>query len=196
MLPPTISLTVRNADGCWCDDTRRRGCHRWRCAAGRQPMIVWFAVTAVAAVWFVFRDPRFDYRLLIVGAVVPSCTMIVGGWLLIINSVVAAMAVLVVVMLATAGRRPIRRTLLGAPIGMLLHLVFRGVWSSTEVFWWPFTGGDLAASDAVITGGGIVGAIIAEVIGCAAAVVLWRRARLNDPAYRSAFVANGHLVLS
>jgi len=48
----------------------------------------------------------------------------------------------------------------------------------------------------VITGGGIIGAIIAEAIGCAAAVVLWRRARLNDPAYRSAFVANGHLVLS
>jgi len=71
MLPPTISLTVRNADGCWCDDTRYRGYNRRRRAAGCQPVIAWFAVTAVAAVWFVFRDPRFDYRLLIVGAVVP-----------------------------------------------------------------------------------------------------------------------------
>ena len=196
MLPLTISLTVRNAGGCWCDDDTQRADDRWWRAVGHQPMIAWFAVTAVAAVWFVFRDPRFDYRLLVVGAVVPSCTMIVGGWLLVVNSVVAAMAVLVVVMVVTTGRRPIRRTLLGAPIGMLLHVVFRGVWSSTEVFWWPFTGGDLTTADAVITGGGIAGAIIAEVLGCVAAVVLWRRAGLDDPARRSAFIVNGHLVLS
>ena len=31
-------------------------------------MLFWFVGTAVVAVWFVFRDPAFDYRLLIVGS--------------------------------------------------------------------------------------------------------------------------------
>jgi hypothetical protein len=31
----------------------------------------WFIGTAVVAVGMVFRDPRFDYRLLIVGSVLP-----------------------------------------------------------------------------------------------------------------------------
>ncbi|HTH05979.1 MAG TPA: hypothetical protein VL916_08915, partial [Ilumatobacteraceae bacterium] len=42
--------------------------------------------------------------------------------------------------LLTAGRKPVRRLLLGLPIGMLLHLVFDATWASTEVFWWPFSG--------------------------------------------------------
>ena len=34
-------------------------------------MFLWFVATAIVSVWFVFRDPRFDYRLLIVGSVLP-----------------------------------------------------------------------------------------------------------------------------
>ena len=29
----------------------------------------WFIGTAIVTVWAIFRDPRFDYRLLVVGAV-------------------------------------------------------------------------------------------------------------------------------
>ena len=35
-------------------------------------MLLWFLGTAVLTVWFVFRDPAFDYRLLLVGAVLPD----------------------------------------------------------------------------------------------------------------------------
>ena len=44
-------------------------------------------------------------------------------------------------MLATIGRRPLRRTLLGLPLGTLLHLVYTGAWTDTSTFWWPFSGG-------------------------------------------------------
>ena len=43
-------------------------------------------------------------------------------------------------MLITAGRKPIRRLLLALPIGMLLHLVWDGVFATTRVLWWPFGG--------------------------------------------------------
>jgi hypothetical protein len=104
-------------------------------------MFLWFVGTAFAAVWFVFRDPRFDYRLLAVGALLPELIDLPGRQARWAHSVTAAVAVLAMVMIATVGRKPVRRLLLAVPIGMLLHLVFDGAFSATEVFWWPFSGG-------------------------------------------------------
>ncbi len=109
-------------------------------------MLFWFVGGSAAIVWFVFRDPRFDYRLLAVGAVVPDVVDVWFGGARTLHSVVAPIAVLAAVMLATLGRRPIRRRLLAVPIGMFLHLVLDGVFRDTRVFWWPFTG--LALPDA------------------------------------------------
>ena len=102
-------------------------------------MFFWYIATAVFAVGWVFRDARFDYRLLIVGSVLPLIDGLFGG-ARALYSVVTAIAVLVVVMLATIGRRPLRKVLLGLPIGMILHLVFSAAWDDTDVFWWPLTG--------------------------------------------------------
>src|SRR4029453_14488008 len=104
-------------------------------------MFLWFIGTAVVSVWFVFRDPRFDYRLLALGAVLPDVIDLPGGRARWAHSITAAVGVLLVVMLATAGRKPVRRGLLALPIGMLLHLVFDGAFTATKVFWWPFAGG-------------------------------------------------------
>ncbi len=104
-------------------------------------MFLWFVGTAFAAVWYVFRDPRFDYRLLAVGALLPEIIDLPSRQARWAHSVTAAVAVLAVIMLATAGRKPVRRLLLAIPIGMLLHLVFDGAFTATEVFWWPFSGG-------------------------------------------------------
>ena len=104
-------------------------------------MFFWFLGTALAAVWFVFRDPRFDYRLLLVGAVLPDVIDLPVRRATWAHSVTVAVAVLAAVMLATAGRKPARRLLLPLPIGMFLHLVFDGAFSATKVFWWPFSGG-------------------------------------------------------
>jgi hypothetical protein len=104
-------------------------------------MFLWFIGTAPATVWLVFRDPRFDYRLLAVGALLPDVIDLPARQARWAHSLTVAVGVLVVVMVVTAGRKPVRRLLLALPIGMLLHLVFDGAFSATQVFWWPFAGG-------------------------------------------------------
>jgi hypothetical protein len=58
----------------------------------------------------------------------------------VLHSVTFSVALLAVLMALTPGRRPIRKMLLGLPVGTLLHLVFTGAWTTTRVFWWPFGG--------------------------------------------------------
>lgn len=103
-------------------------------------MLLWFVGTAWVAVWFVFRDERFDYRLLAVGALLPDAVDIVTGGAWVMHSVTAAVAALALVMIATRGRRAARRHALAVPIGMFMHLVFDGAFAATTVFWWPFGG--------------------------------------------------------
>src|SRR3954451_13305016 len=117
-------------------------------------MFLWFIGTAVASVWYVFRDPRFDYRPLAFGALLPDIIDLPGGQARWAHSLTVAVGTLAAVMVLTAGRKPIRRLpavgrgaavmlltparkpirrlLLALPIGMLLHLVFDGVFASTE----------------------------------------------------------------
>eukprot|EP01041_Mallomonas_annulata_P034474 gene34474-57248_t len=104
-------------------------------------VLLWFVATSVLTIFFVFRDPRFDYRWLIAGALLPDVVDVWFGGARVLHSLTGAVGAMVLVMLVTAGRRPIRRRLLSLPIGVLLHLVFDGAFSATEVFWWPFMGG-------------------------------------------------------
>lgn len=156
-------------------------------------MLFWFIGTAVVTVWWVFRDPAFDYRLLVVGAVLPLAELVTGG-ARVLHSVTVAVALLAVLMLATPGRKPVRRTLLGLPIGLLLHLVFTGAWRSAEVFWWPFFGVvvDDAAHPVAARGWWN---IPLEVIGLALCWWVYRRAELADPERRVWFRRTGQLSL-
>jgi hypothetical protein len=154
-------------------------------------VLFWFIGTAVLTVWYVFRDPRFDYRLLVVGAVLPEIDIVTGGmWLL--HTLVFSVGLLVVVMLATSGRKPIRRLLLGLPIGTLLHLVFDGAWATTDVFWWPFGGTDFGGFDLPSVQRGPLN-IVFELAGLALVVWIWKRSGLSDPARRRQFRATGQL---
>lgn len=106
-------------------------------------MFFWFFGTAVVSVGFVFRDPGFDYRLLIVGSVLPIADGLPGllsGGARPLHSLTVSVLLLAVLMMATRRGGPTRKLLLGLPIGMFLHLVFDGAWTDTETFWWPFTG--------------------------------------------------------
>ena len=58
----------------------------------------------------------------------------------VLHSLTFSVALLGVLMLATPGRKPIRKMLLGLPIGTLLYLVFTRRVDEHEVFWWPFGG--------------------------------------------------------
>ncbi|NDE21126.1 MAG: hypothetical protein EBZ98_05685, partial [Actinobacteria bacterium] len=80
-------------------------------------MFFWFIATAVLTIAWVFKDPRFDYRLLAVGAVLPDLVDWPTGWR-VMHSVVTSIAVLALVMLVSLGRKPYRKLLLGLPIGM------------------------------------------------------------------------------
>jgi hypothetical protein len=103
-------------------------------------VLLWFLGTALVSVWYVFSDPFFDYRLLLLGALVPDLVDVPFGQARWAHSLTVAVGMLALVMIITAGRRPVRRLLLGLPIGMLLHLVWDGAFASTKVFWWPFSG--------------------------------------------------------
>jgi len=91
-------------------------------------MLFWFIGTSVASVWSVFRDPKFAYRWVIVGALIP------------VFSVVTVVGFLVAVMLLTIGKKSIRKNFLALTIGLFMHLVFDGAFLSTKMFWWPLAG--------------------------------------------------------
>lgn len=156
-------------------------------------MVLWFAGTAVLAIWFVFRDPRFDYRLLVVGAVLPSLVALVARRATVLDSLTVHVALLVVVMLVFR-RGPIRRTLLGLPLGGLLYLVFTGAWLDAEVFWWPFGGLDLDGAGATVLDRGWWNLGL-EVAGLAMCAWIFGRARLAEAAPRDRFLRAGTLTL-
>lgn len=154
----------------------------------------WFVGTVIVAVWFVFRDPAFDYRLLIVGSILPAVADAFAGGARLLHSLTFSVALLVVLMLATPGRKPIRRTLLGLPIGTLLHLVFTGAWMNTTVFWWPFGGLSFGDAPHPVADRGWWNVPL-EVIGLGLCWWVSRRAGLADPERRSAFRRVGRLDL-
>jgi hypothetical protein len=154
-------------------------------------MFLWFVGTAIVAVWFVFRDPRFDYRLLVVGSVLPLLDALFGG-ARVMHTLVFSLALLVAVMLLTVNRRRARRLWLGLAIGTLLHLVFDGAWTNTDVFWWPFGGWSFEDARLPEAARGWWN-IPLELAGLAILVWVWRTARLADPARRRAVVRTGGL---
>jgi hypothetical protein len=155
-------------------------------------MFFWFIGTAVLGVGFVFRDPRFDYRLLIVGSVLPLVDGLFGG-ARALHSITTSIVLLAVLMLATSGRKPIRKMLLGLPIGMFLHLVFDGAWNNTDVFWWPFTGLGFDDDPFPITDRFLI-SVVLELIGLVLCAWIWRTNGLGSPARRRRFVRDGVLV--
>jgi hypothetical protein len=152
----------------------------------------WFIGTAIITIGFVFRDPRFDYRLLVVGSVLPAVDGLFGG-ARALHSITVSIALMAVLMLATSGRKPIRKMLLGLPIGMFLHLVFDGAWNNTDVFWWPFTGLGFGDDPLPITDRGLI-SVGLEAVGVALCVWLWRTNGLGRAERRREFLETGVLI--
>ena len=155
-------------------------------------MFFWFIGTAVMAVWFVFHDPRFDYRLLIVGALLADAVDAPFGGARVLHSITGSVAVLVVVMAATVRRRALRKRLLAIPIGTFLHLIFDGAFTATKVFWWPFGGARFGDARLPSLQRGALD-IVFEVIGLALCAWTYRRFGLGDPARRRRFLRTGVL---
>ena len=158
-------------------------------------VFLWFVGTAVLTVWFVFRDPRFDYRLLIVGSVLPDLDGLFGGAGVMHSLLFSVRPARRRDAGRPSGRKPVRRLLLGLPIGTFLHLVFDGAWTDTHVFWWPFGGTD-SGTRRCRRWRAAAGRLLLEVIGVALSVWIWRRARLGERSRRTAFWHQGRLELA
>ena len=155
-------------------------------------MLLWFAGFSLVAVWSVFRDPAIDHRLVIVGALLPDVVDAPLGGPRVLHSLLGCSIALAVVMLATRGRRQLRRQLLAVPIGMFLHLVLDGMWTRTEAFWWPAFGLGFGEGGLPSVERGAFNVVL-ELAGAAALVWAWSRFRLREPARREVFLRTGRV---
>jgi hypothetical protein len=127
-------------------------------------MFFWFIGTAVASVWSVFRDPKFAYRWVIVGALIP------------VFSVVTVVGVLTAVMLLTIGRKAVRKNYLALTIGLFMHLVFDGAFLNTKMFWWPLAGFTTNGYSMPLIERGLL-KIPFEIVGVA--LILWTKKQIK-----------------
>ncbi len=160
---------------------------------GALTVFLWFVGTSVLAVWSVFRDPRFDYRFLIVGVLLPDVIDGIWGGARGFHSVTMSVVVLFAVMLLTIGRRAIRKKLLAIPIGMFIHLIVDGAFDNTKVFWWPFTGLSFGDSPLPVVERGVFN-IVLEVVGLGLCVFAVKRFGLHDEVRRKTFMREGWLT--
>ena len=151
----------------------------------------WYLALSFALVALIFDSPKMDYRLVMLGSVLPLIEMLAGGpWAL--HTLLGPLVVLVVVMLVTVGRRLARRRWLGLPIGLLLHLVLAGAWRQVELFWWPFYGATVDSAD-LPEWRSLAALVGLELVGLAvAAWAVWRYG-LTDRGRLRLLVTQGHL---
>jgi hypothetical protein len=154
-------------------------------------VFLWFAGGAFVLVWVVFRSPAVDFRLVMLGAVLPVGELPFGSPRLL-HSLTAAAAALGLAMLLTPRRRLAQRRLVAVPIGMFIHLVLDGIWTDTQAFWWPFAGLDWSDARLPELSRGAFNLVL-EAAGAAALWWCWRRFRLYEPARRTRFLRTGQL---
>ena len=153
-------------------------------------MLLWYAGLAFLLVWLVFRSPAVDYRLVILGAVLPIVPGLLGwpGWF---HGLLVPSVVLVAVLLVARGRRLRQRALLGIPIGMAFFLVLDFAWTETTTFWWPFLGTSVAPLD--WPGRPVPVLVLQEVVGLVVLVWCWVRFGLTESEKRQRFWTTGQL---
>jgi hypothetical protein len=155
-------------------------------------MLFWFFGTAIVSVWLVFRDPNFDYRLLCVGAILPDLIDVWFGGARAMHSVTVSIAALLIIVIASAGRKHWRKRALAIPIGMMLHLVYDGAFSNSTLFWWPFGGLRFRDDPLPSVSRGPLD-IVFEVAGLAMLIWVSRNFGLRSADRRRAFWRTGRL---
>jgi hypothetical protein len=158
-------------------------------------MILWFAGVSFVFVWWVFRTPALDYRLVMLGSILPVGEFVFGGPRLL-HTLLAPVALLTIIMLTTQKRRLVRRRWIGLAIGVLMHLVLDGIWARKEVFWFPFFGfssGDVW-NGLPEFGHSFAVSLLLELVGFGCLAWAWRSFGLADQSKRDRFLRTGHLT--
>ena len=141
--------------------------------------------------WNVFHDLRFDFRLLIVGALLPDLIDMPFGRALYGHSAVCAVGLLVVAMLATIGKRLRRKHALAIVIGIFFHLVLDGAWNTSRIFWYPLTGlYPNESSIPLLQRSGVLNVVL-EVVGLAACAWFIHKFDILENKKRSQFLRTG-----
>ncbi len=154
-------------------------------------MFFWFAGLSFLIVAKVFVSPVVDYRLVILGAVLPTLEMYIGGpWIL--HSISSPVILMTIVMVVFSGKRLRQRKWLGLPIGMFLYLVLDRAWTRTEIFWWPLSGLDIGAMDAP-SWESVPILVLMEIVGLVAIAYSVRTYKLFGKNERSLFFSKGHI---
>jgi membrane-bound metal-dependent hydrolase YbcI (DUF457 family) len=156
-------------------------------------LLLWFAGGSFAIVWQVFRDTAIDYRLVMLGAILPDVVDWPFGGARVFHTLLASVVLLFAVMALTGRRRALRRRLLALPIGTFLHLVLDAMWTRAHIFWWPFLGRHFNGHGLPSFSHPVAGLVVEELAGAALLVWAYRRFRLAEPARRSTFLRTGRL---
>jgi len=158
-------------------------------------MVVFYALSSVLVVLFVFDSPAVDYRWVALGGVLPLLEVVTLRPL-ILHTLLGSVVLLTVVMVSTIGQRLVRRRWLGVPIGTFVFLTVSGVWARTELFWWPFAGLDGIADRPFPEFDRPVALLIVLELGAiVAAIVLARRLGFDEPDARDRFIRTGRVRL-
>jgi membrane-bound metal-dependent hydrolase YbcI (DUF457 family) len=156
-------------------------------------VLLWFAGMSFVLVWTVFKDTAIDYRLVMLGALLPDLIDVWVGGPRVLHTLAFSVLLLCTVMLSTWGRRLARRRMLALPIGTFCHLVLDAMWARSATFWWPFLGGRLDGRGLPSLQRPLALLVVLELCGAAALAWVWARFRLSEPARRATFVRTGHL---
>jgi hypothetical protein len=156
-------------------------------------LLLWFAGMSFVLVWTVFKDTAIDYRLVMLGALLPDAVDVWFGGARVLHSLAFSVGLLVVVMLATRTRRVLRRRLLALPIGTFCHLVLDAAWARTGTFWWPVIGDGFEGTGLPSLERPVWLLVGLELLGASMLWWVWTRFRLREPERRSTFVRTGRL---
>ena len=153
-------------------------------------MVLWFMALSFALVLIVFDSAALDYRLIMAGSLLPWIGFLWGDpWLM--HSVFFPVAMMIAVMLIGWGRRLFQRRWLGLPIGVFLHQVLAGTWTSQELFWWPTFGFTLDGIRPSVAPTAVL--VIFELIGAGVLVWLYTFLGFRDAGRRERFKRTGHV---
>jgi hypothetical protein len=154
-------------------------------------MLLWYVGLSVFLVATIFRSTGIDYRLVAVGSMMPLVVDVPFGYRAYGYTLLFAVSLLALVMIATIGRpRLLRRRLLCLPIGVFCGLVLSGAFLSDDLFWWPFLGSSFP-HDALLPATWVV--VLEEFVGLAVCWLLVGQYDLYLPGPRRDLLRTGRL---